>query len=417
MTLFLVATIAGLIGCAAGALAASLIWRRRGADLESLVAARQVEAARFLEAEQHASLQAQAQQRALFESMAEGVLLLDRSKRITMANRSFHELLRVPGEIRGKTILEAIRLPLLEEMAAQLPEKDAFRTSEMELLGTPTKVLEVNASAIADPQGRFQGAIFVFHDLTRIKELESTRREFVANVSHELRTPLSLIKGFVETLLDGAADNPEQARRFLRKIQKHTSRLVYLIEDLLTISKLESGPLTLDLQPLGLSEVTDRVIEDLQMKATERNVRIENWLAKDLEAQVDAEKLQQVISNLVENAVKYGRKGGTVIIRSEWVGDSHIKVSVQDDGPGIALDAQARVFERFYRVDRARSSETGGTGLGLAIVKHIVQAHGGTVGVISEPGKGSSFFFTLRRAPSHTESPPVADAREVFAKS
>jgi two-component system, OmpR family, phosphate regulon sensor histidine kinase PhoR len=312
-----------------------------------------------------------------------------------VANKSFRELLRVGGEIRGKTILEAIRIPPLAEMSARLGDKDVLRSLELELPGSPPRVLEVNASTVSDQQGHYRGAILVFHDLTRIKQLESTRREFVANVSHELRTPLSLIKGFVETLLDGALDDRTQAERFLLTIQKHTNRLTFLIEDLLTISRLESGPATLNLQPVVLSDLAQRVLDDLRGKALNRRVRLVNSLSDDLQARADADRLQQVIFNLVENAIKYGREGGTVVLSAERLETGQIQVSVQDNGPGIPAEAQPRVFERFYRVDKARSRDTGGTGLGLSIVKHIVQAHGGTVGVQSELGYGTTFHFTL----------------------
>ena len=397
--------IAAIIVCLAGWGLGAWLWHRKEERWKELLAAERAEAAKALEAERQTSSQAQAQQRALFESMAEGVLLLDRNGKIAMANKSLRELLRVTGEIRGKTILEAVRIPLLAEMAAQLTSKDVIRNSELELPGTSPQLLEVNAGTVVDQQGRSQGAIFVFHDLTRVKQLESTRREFVANVSHELRTPLSLIKGFVETLLDGAKDDPGQAERFLQTIQKHTNRLAYLIEDLLTISRLEGGAVALSLQPVRLHDLAQRVIDDLRARAAERKTRIENLLPDDLEARADADRLQQVVFNLVENAIKYGREGGRVRLHGEGNGDALVQISVQDDGPGIPNEAQARVFERFYRVDRARSRETGGTGLGLAIVKHIVQAHGGTVGVKSEPGLGTTFLFTLPRATPKRATP------------
>src|SRR5512133_124165 len=180
----LIALLTGVVSSAATFVATAIFWRRRAAEWELRFAADRAENARALEVERHTALQAQAEQRALFESMAEGVLLLDQSGRITMANKSFREMLRVPGEIRGKTILEAVRIPLLAEMGAKLADKDVLRTLELELPGSPPRFLEVNASTVSDQQGRGRGAIFIFHDLTRIKQLENTRREFVANVSH-----------------------------------------------------------------------------------------------------------------------------------------------------------------------------------------------------------------------------------------
>jgi two-component system phosphate regulon sensor histidine kinase PhoR len=225
--------------------------------------------------------------------------------------------------------------------------------------------------------------------------LESTRKEFVANVSHELRTPLSLIKGFVETLLEGAKDDPELSVRYLRTIEKHTNRLTFLIEDLLSISRLESGQVVLNLEQLPLRSVAERVLEDLRAKALERKVQIRNQIPPELTVRADSERLGQVLFNLVENAIKYGHPQGVVALGARADSRGSVEVWVQDNGPGIPLEAQPRIFERFYRVDRARSRETGGTGLGLAIVKHIVLAHGGRVWLNSRPGQGSSFHFVL----------------------
>lgn len=265
----------------------------------------------------------------------------------------------------------------------------------LELPGMEERWVEVNAAAVLDRDGIQRGAILVFHDLTRIKQLERTRQEFVANVSHELRTPLSLIKGFVETLLEGAKNDPEKATRFLQTIEKHTDRLTFLIEDLLTISRLESGQIIMNLHPVDLHEETQRVAEDLKSRADEKQVTFDNQVPEGLRAHADADRLQQVLFNLIENAIKYGRPSGRVLIGGSAIADGKVELWVRDDGPGIPAEARERVFERFYRVDRARSRETGGTGLGLSIVKHIVQAHGGEVWLKSELGEGTTFHFTL----------------------
>jgi two-component system, OmpR family, phosphate regulon sensor histidine kinase PhoR len=227
-----------------------------------------------------------------------------------------------------------------------------------------------------------------------LKQLENTRREFVANVSHELRTPLSMIKGYIETLIDGAKDNPEVAGKFLQTIEKHTDRLTYLIEDLLTISQLESGGIILNCELHELRPLVEKVIGDLKSRAAERNISLTNEVPSDLRAQVDLDRLEQVFWNLIDNAVKYGKPEGSVVIGGQK-GPSQIVMWVKDDGPGIPAESRARIFERFYRVDKARSREQGGTGLGLAIVKHVVQCHGGDVWVESEPGQGTTFNFTL----------------------
>ncbi len=227
-----------------------------------------------------------------------------------------------------------------------------------------------------------------------LRQLENTRQEFVANVSHELRTPLSMIKGYIETLLDGAKDNPEVAEKFLQTIDRHTDRLTYLIEDLLTISKLESGQIILNYQTNRLHPLVEKVIGDLQARAVEKKVSLINDVPRELSAHADLDRLEQVFWNLIDNAVKYGRPEGTVVIGGR-AHERQIEIWVKDDGFGIPTDAQHRVFERFYRVDKARSREQGGTGLGLAIVKHVVQGHGGDVWVQSEVGRGTSFHFTL----------------------
>jgi two-component system phosphate regulon sensor histidine kinase PhoR len=245
--------------------------------------------------------------------------------------------------------------------------------------------------------GERQGSILVFHDLTRLKQLESARKEFVANVSHELRTPLSLIKGYCETLLDGAKDQPEVASRFLLTIDRNAERLKLLIEDLLTVSELESGRVTLNLQPVSLRGSVEKVLGDYQKKATLRSIRLENRVP-ELTVRADSGRLEQVMGNLVDNSIKYGRESGYVSVEARDIEGGMVEICVRDDGPGIPPESLERVFERFYRVDKARSREQGGTGLGLSIVKHIVQSHQGRVWAKSEAGKGAAFFFTLPAA-------------------
>jgi len=372
-------------------------WTRRYARVQE----QYFEQQRMLEAmqAQHEQVfaQRQAQQTALFDSMAEGVLVLDVAGRIQLVNQSLQQLFALVADVRGQTILEAFRLPELAALVQRLPQERTIQGFELELPGSNERWLEINAAAFFDGDGAQQGSILVVHDLTRIRELENTRREFVANVSHELRTPLSLIKGFVETLLNGAKDEPETATRFLHTIAKHTDRLTYLIEDLLTISRLESGQIVMNLHSIELQPEVARVLDDLQARAADKNVTFENLVPAGLGANADADRLQQVLFNLIENAIKYGRKGGRVSIGGKARSTNEVELWVHDDGPGIPSESRERVFERFYRVDRARSAETGGTGLGLSIVKHIVQAHGGEVGVKSESGAGTTFFFTLPR--------------------
>jgi len=379
----------------AAALLLHLWWRRRHQALQEEL----TRAKRALESAQKQHYQAisriEAEQQALFNSMSEGVLILDPSGRVQLVNRSLLEFFGLKVDVHGQTIMEAFRLQELLEVTKRLPQERTIEGVELELTGANPRWLQFSAATMMDREGTQRGSILVFHDLTRLKHLESTRQEFVANVSHELRTPLSLIKGFVETLLDGAKDDPELATRFLLTIEKHTDRLTFLIEDLLTISKLESGQIVMNLHEVELKQETERVLEDLQARANAKNTRLVNQLPGELSARADADRLQQVLFNLIENAIKYGKPEGTVTVGGSANGAERVELWVQDNGPGIPPDAQDRVFERFYRVDRARSRETGGTGLGLSIVKHIVQAHGGEVWVKSELGKGATFYFTL----------------------
>jgi two-component system phosphate regulon sensor histidine kinase PhoR len=381
-----------------GLVALHFWWRRRHDRVRETLREQIERNAALHEQQQVTMAQAQAQQQALFNSMVEGVLLLDGDERVLLVNQALEQLFGLTDDIRGRTVMEALRLHGLQELVLRVRAEGQVLGFELELPGLEGRRLQVNATAWLDRGGKQQGMILVFHDLTRLKQLENTRQEFVANVSHELRTPLSMIKGYVETLIHGAKDDPTVATRFLQTIEKHADRLTYLIEDLLTISRLESGQVVMNIQKVGLRPVTDEVANDLQSRAGDKQVVLENRVAGDLMVRADAERLQQVLFNLVDNAIKYGRAGGRVWIDARVADGAFSEVSVRDNGPGIPPDSLDRVFERFYRVDKARSREQGGTGLGLSIVKHIIQSHGGEVWVESQLGQGTTFFFTLPTA-------------------
>jgi two-component system phosphate regulon sensor histidine kinase PhoR len=338
--------------------------------------------------------QVKAERQTLFNSMVEGVVLLDRNGRIQLVNQSLEKQFDLHIDVRGQTLIEAFRRPELAQLLTRLEPERKVLSCELELGGSEARYFEVSAATVFDREGRPQGTIFVFHDLTRIRQLENTRREFVANVSHELRTPLSLIKGYVETLMDGAITDPELSTKFLQTIERHSNRLTNLIEDLLTISRLESGQITLQLRTIPLRPFASSLIAELQTRAKERGTTIVNEIPDQLTGRADPDRLEQVLVNLVENAIKYGRAKGRVVVKGRAV-NGHVEMCVADDGPGIPSEARERIFERFYRIDKARSREAGGTGLGLAIVKHIVQSHGGKVWVESGPGQGAHFYFTL----------------------
>jgi len=334
----------------------------------------------------------------LLDSMIEGLVVLDAHGRITLTNRAAETLFGFSRQMVGGTLLEAIRHHEVAALAARLETEPAILDHELRLEGPPPRILQVNAVALRGAADVGAGAMLVFHDLTRVRELEGARQEFVANVSHELRTPLSLIKSAAETLLDGAKADPAALDRLLQIIDRHADRLTLLIDDLLLLAKLDSGRIELRPEPSPLRAATQEVFGDLAKRAQGREVRLENAIPAGLVAQADPDRLRQVLSNLVDNGIKYGRSGGVLTVSARPLDGGKVEVCVRDDGPGIPAESLGRVFERFYRVDKARSREQGGTGLGLAIVKHAVQAHGGEVRVESEPGQGAAFFFTLPAA-------------------
>jgi two-component system, OmpR family, phosphate regulon sensor histidine kinase PhoR len=346
-----------------------------------------------------------ARQQALFENMLEGVLLVDASGRVQFTNTACRRFFDLEADVRGRTLLEAFRCNELSAVAVEAAKAGRVNGKELELeAGPEARLLQVNAVALMGPEGRPDGVLMVLHDATRLRQLERTRREFVANVSHELRTPLSLIKGSVETLLDGAVSQPAIASKFLDIIDRHCDRLTFLIEDLLTLSRLESGQLAINYDTVPLRGHVSEVFDDFRRKAEDRGVQLINDVPSGLRARADSDRLDQVLSNLIDNAIKYGRPGGSVRIEGREIpGSDFVEMAVADDGPGIPTEAAERVFERFYRVDTARSREQGGTGLGLSIVKHIIQAHGGEVRLETAPAKGAAFRFTLPAVP-----PPVA---------
>lgn len=384
----------------------AVLWLRSRANRAALQRSLAEARARLeaqIEGQERLLEQAMVRREVLFDSMGDGVLLLDARGHIQLVNRAFCRLFRITPEVQGRPVEEAIRLPALQAVIRKVQEARSVLAVEMTLEGVENRTVEINATLIQRAGAECEGILLVCHDLTRLKQLENTRKEFVANVSHELRTPLSLIKGYVETILDGTAKDPREVRRFLRIVLKHTDLLTALSDDLLTISRLESGRERLDLRPVPLRVLAGRVIEDMRPKAAPRSITLVNEVPEGLVAQADADRLQQVMVNLVDNAVKYGRPEGHVWIGGQRLNPQRLEVWVRDDGPGIPPEALNRIYERFYRVDKARSREQGGTGLGLAIVKHIVQSHGGEVRTESEAGRGATFHFTLPVASNEAE--------------
>jgi two-component system phosphate regulon sensor histidine kinase PhoR len=257
------------------------------------------------------------------------------------------------------------------------------------------KIFQVNCAPVSE-KGRVNGCLTVIRDITELKKLETMRQDFVANVSHELKTPLTSIMGFVETLQEGALDDKEHSRQFLAIIQEHARRLNSLVNDLLDLSLIETKAVDLDRKDLNLKTLVDGIVAGFKNQIQKKSLRIDNELPAGLSIRADKDRIEQVLTNLIDNAVKFNKEKGDIRIFSSEETDG-LKITVDDTGIGIPRKDLPRIFERFYRVDKARSRELGGTGLGLSIVKHIVELHGGRAGVESSEGLGSQFWFILPR--------------------
>jgi len=335
----------------------------------------------------------------ILRSMGEGVMVTAPDGVITLVNPAFRRLFSITGEVEGKKLVEISRHPDLLEAFNDLGKPDVNELVR-EIAIQPNGITLFTHWVPLKVDGVRQGIVAVFHDISDLKKAENMRRDFVANVSHELRTPVTIIKGYAETLLDGALESdPDRAKRFVEIIASHSERLTNLINDILTLSSLETKEALLELNPIDVSGTIAKACMLLQERAVQKDIAILNESIGGALPRVMADqgRLEQVVVNLLENAIKYTRDGGSVRLFTEDEADC-IRVSVADTGIGIPFKDLPRIFERFYRVDEARTREQGGTGLGLAIVKHIVQLHGGNVSVTSEPGQGSVFSFTLKKA-------------------
>lgn len=330
---------------------------------------------------------------AAFSNMAEAVVVTDGAGVIARMNPRARALLLAPGGASGARLMDMPGGPELSAAALKALASGLPVSSETLCGSVPGIVLSVTASPIRE-QGIIGGCVVVARDITAERRLEAMRRDFVANVSHELRTPLTAIKGYVETLLDGALEDKEHAREFLGVIGEHAKRLDNIVADLLKLSRLESGASLLEKSEIELKTLADGILAGFPARFLSGPVKVSNLLAPGLTARADRARLEQVFINLLDNAVKFTPQGGSVEISAQDLRDS-VKVLVRDNGSGIPAEHLPRLFERFYRVDKARSRELGGTGLGLSIVRHIVELHGGSVGVESAEGKGSTFWFTV----------------------
>jgi two-component system phosphate regulon sensor histidine kinase PhoR len=333
------------------------------------------------------------QLKAILASMAEGVLVVAADGRALLANPAFCTLFDVRGEVTGQTVLELLRQPELARIVDDTLRLGEPQSGQIELQSPERRTLLLASAALA---GGERGAVVVARDTTELTRVADMRRDFVGNVSHELRTPLTAIRGFAETLRDGALDDPPVAQRFTDRILEQCRRLQALLDDLLTLSRLESVALR-EREPVELGEVVRQAVDTLGPVAREKRVQV-NVVASDVPAILgEADAIERLVLNLLENALKYNRPDGQVTVLLSTTG-SEVLLEVSDTGIGIPLESLPRIFERFYRVDKGRAREEGGTGLGLAIVKHVAQAHGGHVDVDSRIGHGTTFRVRLPAA-------------------
>jgi two-component system phosphate regulon sensor histidine kinase PhoR len=331
----------------------------------------------------------------IISAMVEGLVVLDRNGKVVLSNKSFIDILDISPDT---SIIEKRYWEILQSTDFNELVKSAFATDtpQSREIRIGEKIYWGNGILISKEQDK--KTVVVLHDITEIKRLERVKADFVANVSHELKTPLTSIKGFVESLQDGAMNDPEKSARFLSIISRHTDRMNKIISDLLQLSQIESKAFELKIEPFSVKELVEEVISTLRRSAEEKSQRLEvNVYSDDQRVLGDKYRIGQALTNLVDNAIRYTPEKGEIKVESRDKGE-FVEIGVIDNGMGIPQSDLPRIFERFYTVDKGRSREVGGTGLGLSIVKHIIEAHGGRVYVKSELSKGSKFSFTLKKA-------------------
>jgi two-component system phosphate regulon sensor histidine kinase PhoR len=340
---------------------------------------------------------------AMLNSMREGMLVVDGELRVVASNEAARDLFEfgdgAGGGEQSPRLSELTRNPAVLSAYLGAIERGERVEAKVELT-QERRIFDLRVaplqqrSAATGARASVRGAVGVFFDITRLERLERVRQEFLSNVSHELRTPLTAIRTFVETLEDGALEDAANNRRFLSIIDRNAARMHSLIDDILELSAIEAGTATVEARPVRLRAMIDDVLTALAARASERSLVLRNEVAEDVSVYADARRLEQMLTNLCDNAIKFSAEGGAVTVAHEQAGGRD-RISVTDTGEGIAPEHIARIFERFYRVDRARSRSLGGTGLGLAIVKHLARAHGGEATVQSTPGEGSTFTIEL----------------------
>ena len=355
-------------------------------------------------ARQHAIAEQIAQResgtKTILSAMHDGLLVVDAGGRVVVANDTFRKLFSLREVSEGMPLLDAVRNAELHQLIAETLRNGEPRQSALAVTGTQKnseRWLQVSAVPMKNDKIETGGAVVLLHDVTELKRVNEMRSDFVANVSHELRTPLSILRGYIETLLDNPKTSAKELARILEVMERHSKRLGLLVDDLLTLAQLESANSSLQLSEVNLSELFGRVVRDWEKKLVEKRLK----MMVDLPATVaivraDETRLQEVLYNLLDNAVKYSHEKGEIRLRAEQSDNGEIALSVSDSGVGIGKNDLPRIFERFYRADKARSPESiRGTGLGLSIVKHIAQLHGGRVEAESELGKGTTIRVLL----------------------
>ena len=342
------------------------------------------------------------EQDAVLSSMIEGVIAVDKNEKVLRINKSAAKLLSIDTtEAIGRLIQEIVRKPELQNFIARALSSHNPIEADIKLMIRGKELyLQVHGSPLQDAMGKDIGALIVFNDITNLQRLESIRRDFVANVSHELKTPITAIKSAAETLQNGLLNDSNNKERFLEIITRQSDRLNAIIEDLLTLSRIEQGEMQqgdIKFEFAYLRPVFLHALQSCQIKALDKSIALEMECPKNLKAKVSVPLLEQALVNLIDNAIKYSPESGRIFFSAQQDKQTII-IKVQDWGCGIPEEHLPRLFERFYRVDKARSRKLGGTGLGLAIVKHIVQCHNGQINVQSKKGQGSTFFITLPAA-------------------
>ena len=331
-------------------------------------------------------------------AMPDGLLVVDANHRITLANRAFQELFGLTGNVPAVPILEVLRIPEVDRLITDTLQSGDPQRQELELTESPNRLarfLQLSAVATRTDAGEITGAVVLFHDISQLKQTDEIRRDFVANVSHELRTPLSILRGYIETLLEDRELSGDELNRILEVMKKHSDRLSALTDDLLSLARLESGHPNLQMQEVRLSELFAAIVRDWGKRFAEKELGVDVAVSPSLPViRADPTRLQEILYNLLDNAVKYSHPGGKIRLEANHR-DHAVEINVSDTGIGIPDADLPRIFERFYRADKARSRELGGTGLGLSIVKHIAQMHGGTVKAESTAGRGTTIRVFL----------------------